>query len=132
MVRPSVTSHGTRKLRAEAWQFPCSTLAANGERRDENKPESDVLTAYLHLIKLQSQREFFSTLGFFKMHIPDNRCCYVLAYPVGDYLHLRLCVLTQVSFQIYNSGSLGSKRMCEKIKKEKLFYFQLINLHVSK
>lgn len=53
---------------------------------------------------------------------------YVFAYPVGDYLHLSL--LIQVYFQICNSSALGSKRICKKIRKEKLFCFQLIRLHI--
>lgn len=78
-------------------------------------------------MKLQSQRHFFHT------HLLSNayfcqQMLYVFAYPVGDYLHLSL--LIQVYFQIHNSSALGSKRICKKIRKEKLFCFQLINLHL--
>lgn len=64
VVGPPVTSHenivmAQASFFAGAWQLSCNTFAANGERRDESKPESHVLTAYLHLMKLQSQRLFF-------------------------------------------------------------------------
>lgn len=42
-----------------------------------------------------------------------------------------ISVLIQVYFQICNSSALGSKRICKKIRKEKLFCFQLISLHIS-
>lgn len=54
---------------------------------------------------------------------------YAFAYPVGDYLHLS--VLVQVHFQICNSSALGSKRICKKTRKKKLFCFQLISLPIS-
>lgn len=118
--------------RASSLQDPgkisCNALSSNGTTLwDENKPGSDVLTAHSQLMKLQSQRRFFHTRLLSNAYF-WQQMLYVFAYPVGDYLHLS--VLIQVYFQICNSSALGSERICKKIRKEKLFCFQLISLHI--